>query len=627
MFCSTRSIGLLGLEPFLISAEADLTRAIPSFDIVGLPDAAVRESRDRIRSAIKNSGFDFPERKVVVNLAPAGTKKAGASLDLAICVALLQAAGQLEGDFSSMAFVGELSLGGEIRPVHGVLPMALGAKQLGIASLFVPYENGAEGAVVQGITVYPVKNLAELAEHLRGTHTLSPAQPLPEGELPSGPLPDFAEVKGQQAAKRGLEVAAAGGHNLLMIGPPGTGKSMLAKRLPSILPPLSYEESVEVTQVYSVGGLLTSGGLLRQRPFRAPHHTVSPAGLTGGGSSPKPGEISLAHRGVLFLDELPEFSRQAMEALRQPLEDGVVTISRANARITYPSQVMLVGTGKSMLAKRLPSILPPLSYEESVEVTQVYSVGGLLTSGGLLRQRPFRAPHHTVSPAGLTGGGSSPKPGEISLAHRGVLFLDELPEFSRQAMEALRQPLEDGVVTISRANARITYPSQVMLVGAMNPCPCGYYGHPTRPCTCSPAAVTRYLSRVSGPLLSRIDLHIEVQPVEYEAFSSPTPEESSQEIQKRVIAAREFQRLRNPSILCNAQIPPSLLRQSCPLDDGADRLLKAAFERMGLSGRAYERILKMARTIADLDRSEVIRAPHISEAVQYRSLDRKYWNR
>ena len=505
MFCSTRSIGLLGLEPFLISAEADLTRAIPSFDIVGLPDAAVRESRDRIRSAIKNSGFDFPERKVVVNLAPAGTKKAGASLDLAICVALLQAAGQLEGDFSSMAFVGELSLGGEIRPVHGVLPMALGAKQLGIASLFVPYENGAEGAVVQGITVYPVKNLAELAEHLRGTHTLSPAQPLPEGELPSGPLPDFAEVKGQQAAKRGLEVAAAGGHNLLMIGPPGTGKSMLAKRLPSILPPLSYEESVEVTQVYSVGGLLTSGGLLRQRPFRAPHHTVSPAGLTGGGSSPKPGEISLAHRGVLFLDELPEFSRQAMEALRQPLEDGVVTISRANARITYPSQVMLVG--------------------------------------------------------------------------------------------------------------------------AMNPCPCGYYGHPTRPCTCSPAAVTRYLSRVSGPLLSRIDLHIEVQPVEYEAFSSPTPEESSQEIQKRVIAARVFQRLRNPSILCNAQIPPSLLRQSCPLDDGADRLLKAAFERMGLSGRAYERILKMARTIADLDRSEVIRAPHISEAVQYRSLDRKYWNR
>lgn len=260
-------------------------------------------------------------------------------------------------------------------------------------------------------------------------------------------------------------------------------------------------------------------------------------------------------------------------------------------------------------------------------MTQVYSVGGLLTSGGLLRQRPFRAPHHTVSPAGLTGGGSSPKPGEISLAHRGVLFLDELPEFSRQAMEALRQPLEDGVVTISRANARITYPSQVMLVGAMNPCPCGYYGHPTRPCTCSPAAVTRYLSRVSGPLLSRIDLHIEVQPVEYEAFSSPTPEESSREIQKRVIAAREFQRLRNPSILCNAQIPPSLLRQSCPLDDGADRLLKAAFERMGLSGRAYERILKMARTIADLDRSEVIRAPHISEAVQYRSLDRKYWNR
>lgn len=504
MFCSTNSVGLLGLEPFPISAEVDLSRAIPSFDIVGLPDAAVRESRDRVRSAMINCGFPFPVKKVVVNLAPADTKKAGASLDLAICVGLLQASEQLEGDFSSMAFVGELSLNGEIRLVHGVLPMALGAKQLGFSTLFVPAGNAAEGAAVQGIDVYPVEHLIQLVEHLRGAHPLPLATAVPTEE-PSAPLPDFSEVKGQLTAKRALEVAAAGGHNLLMIGPPGTGKSMLAKRLPSILPPLTYEESVEVTQIYSVGGHLPSGGLLQRRPFRAPHHTVSPAGLTGGGSNPKPGEISLAHHGVLFLDELPEFSRQSMEALRQPLEDGVVTISRANARLSYPSQVMLVG--------------------------------------------------------------------------------------------------------------------------AMNPCPCGYFGHPTRACTCTPSAVTRYLSRVSGPLLSRIDLHIEVQPVEYEAFSSPAPEESSREIQKRVIAAREFQRERNPAVPCNARIPPALLQQSCPLDDGANRLLKAAFERMGLSGRAYERILKMARTIADLDRSEVIRADHISEAVQYRSLDRKYWDR
>ncbi|MEG2204258.1 MAG: YifB family Mg chelatase-like AAA ATPase, partial [Oscillospiraceae bacterium] len=494
MLSRVSSFGLSGIEAYLVTVEADLSRSLPAFDIVGLPDAAVKEARDRVRAAVKNAGIAFPAGRVVVNLAPADTKKVGSIYDLAILIAVLEADGSLDLPARPIAFLGELSLGGELRPISGVLAMALGAAKLGIREIIVPFDNAAEGAVVLDAAVYAAKTVSEVLAHLRGDQRLPACSSLAFEHIPAPLLPDLADVKGQAEAKRALTVAAAGGHNLLMIGPPGSGKSMLAKRLPSILPPLSYAEQVETTKIHSVAGLL-------------------PRGM------------------------------------------------------------------------------------------------------GLMEARPFRSPHHSVSPAGLTGGGSAPRPGEVSLAHNGVLFLDELPEFSRIAMEGLRQPVEDAQVTISRVAARVTYPSSFMLVAAMNPCPCGFFGHPSKPCVCAPAAMARYLAHVSGPLLDRIDIHIEVPPVDYESLSDHTPGESSAEVRGRVEAARQRQQARfaGSEVRCNAAIPRARLEQFCPVTPAAERLLRMAFDRLGLSARGYDRILKVARTIADLDGSESIDSAHISE--------------
>lgn len=500
------SAGLYGMNAYTVEVEADFAKGMPRFDIVGLPDTAVKESRDRVCSAMKNCGYEFPLGKITVNLAPADIKKSGPIYDLAILICLLKMSQQLNCNTDSSIFLGELSLNGDVRPANGVLPMVIHAKESGFKAVFVPYENALEASVVSGINIYSIKNVTELTDFLCGARELKPVDEFNSLAKDDIFVPDFAEVKGQLGARRALEIAAAGGHNALLIGSPGSGKSMLAKRIPSILPDMTFEESIQTTKIHSIAGML-------------------------------------------------------------PKDSPLITV------------------------------------------------------------RPFRAPHHTISPAGLSGGGTIPHPGEISLAHNGVLFLDELPEFSRAAMEILRQPIEDGIVTISRVSGTLSYPCSIMLIAAMNPCPCGYFGHPTRPCTCSPNKVNHYLSRVSGPLLDRLDLHIDAMPVEFDSLASSDKSESSTEIKIRVDKARKIQneRFANTPITCNARITPARLHEDCPVSDNGKKLLQNAFDKMGLSARAFDRILKVSRTIADLDNQEVIQSKHIAEAIQYRSLDRKYW--
>ena len=506
MFSMVKSVGIFGINSYMLEIEADVSGGMPSFDVVGLPDAAVKESRDRVRAAIKNCGYKFPTGRITVNLAPADKKKEGAVYDLPILISILLASKQLECNTQSCAFLGEVSLDGQLRSINGVLAMVITAKQNGIRDIYLPQDNAAEGAAVEGINVYGVKNVKQLTDHLIGFTNLEPAVAVPPAKNAVNAMLDFSEVKGQLMAKKALEIAAAGGHNLLMIGPPGSGKSMLAKRLPTILPPMTFDESIETTKIHSVAG---------------------------------------------------------------------------------------------MLDKNNP----------------------------LVTTRPFRSPHHTVSSVGLSGGGTVPKPGEISLAHNGVLFLDELPEFKRDAMEALRQPLEDGTVTVTRASGSVTYPSNIILIAAMNPCPCGFYGHPSKPCTCSHNAVHKYLNKISGPLLDRLDLHIEVPPVDYKALSDKTQGETSAQIRERVTKARQLQveRYKGTGITCNAQLTPSLLRKHCVMTEEASAYLNRSFDAMGLSARAYDRILKVARTIADLKGNNEIQKDDIGTALRFRSLDRKYW--
>ena len=498
MLCEVRSLGLSGIAGYEVKAECDLSAGLPAFEVVGLPDAAVKEARDRVRAAIRNCGFPFPVSRITVNLAPADRRKVGTVYDLPMLVGILAAGGQLRLDGPDSAFVGELSLSGTLRPVAGMLPMALAAREAGVKRLYVPAPSAAEATLAGGMEVYPVESVAALVAHLRGEAPIAPAAPWTPG-AEAGEAPDFADVKGQESAKRALEIAAAGGHNIAMVGPPGSGKSMLARRLPSILPELSRREALEATAVHSVMGLTSA-----ERP--------------------------------------------------------------------------------------------------------------------LLVQRPFRAPHHTISSTGMAGGGTPvPRPGEISLAHNGVLFLDELPEFHKDVLEVLRQPLEEGWVTISRSAGSERFPARFMLVCAMNPCKCGWYGYGSR-CRCTHQAVEKYLGKLSGPLLDRIDLYVEVPPLEFEELSRRSQGESSAAIRARVDAARAIQAARfgpdGPA--CNAQMGPRELAEFCALDGAASALIQGAFDRLGLTARSYDRILRVARTIADLDGAAGIGVDHLAEAIQYR---------